>query len=76
MGNQNQILDAPGGQFVMEEKIIRRSVTPDRIHHRFIRAVGDGIANGCFLAFELIPETAIRAGKIAGFRVVAQTLKR
>jgi len=59
MGDEQQISYAPRGQFVLQEIKIGRPVVANGVHHGFIRAIGNGTADGGFLAFELIPETAL-----------------
>lgn len=69
--NEEQILDAPSCQFIMHEEEVWRLVVPDGVHHGLIRTVRHGTAYQRFLAFKLIPESAIGAGKVAGFGVMA-----
>ena len=73
--NEQQIFDAPRRQIVVHEIKVRRLVIPNRVHHRLIRAVGHAVAEARLLAFELIPELAIRTGEIAGLGVVAQAIQ-
>ena len=70
--NQQQILDAPRGQLVLHEVEVRRLVRANRVHHRGIRAVRDGIADARLLAFKLIPELALGTAEVAGPRVVTE----
>lgn len=63
--HQQQIADAPRCQIVMQEKVAGRAVFLDGFHHCGISAVADGLADGRFLAFELIPKAAMRAVIIA-----------
>jgi hypothetical protein len=76
--NEQQIPDASKAsllrcrisELVLHEVEVRRLVRPNRVHHRRIRAVRDGIADARLLAFKLIPELTIRAFEIDGLRVV------
>ena len=56
----------------MKKIIAGRFVALDGPHHGRIRAVGDGIANARFLAFELEPELATGTGKVAGLGVMRE----
>jgi len=43
--------------FILHEIETRQFIVPDGVHHRVIRAIGDGLADSRFLTFKLIPET-------------------
>jgi hypothetical protein len=50
----------------VQEIKVRRLVVPNRVHHRFIRAIGHAVAEAGLLAFALIP---------AGFNAKTQRCK-
>ena len=71
MRNEQQIPNVPRHDVVVHEIEVRRLVRPNRVHHRRIRAVADGIANARLLAFELIWLAAARTNKVTSLCVVA-----
>ena len=75
MWNKEQILDAPRGQFVLQEIKIWCPVVANGVHHGFISAIGNGTTNGGFLAFELVPETAFGTGEIDNLGIVLQPVQ-
>lgn len=65
--NQQQIPNRPGCKVVLQKIEIGRLVVPDFPHHRTVGAIGDGIADGCALAFQLILKFTLGASIINGF---------
>jgi len=64
--DEQEIADGPGGEVVVQDIEIGGTVFADGVHHRLVRAIGDGIGDTRLLAFELKPKFTTRTSVIVG----------